>query len=156
MSVLDDYFARDQQLIDAAKEDQARRASEAQQAKATKASNIGSGVGTILGAIISGVATGNPLPGAAIGGSLGKSVAGFVTPGGNKDAAGSLSKADALYNIWKKRNAGQLGGDTITPGMTGRCGKCPGKCGSLAVTFLSARIDLPGTHSSTLSTSRKG
>ncbi len=32
----------------------------------------------------------------------------------------------------------------ITPGSTGRCGKCPGKNGSLTVTFLSARIDLPG------------
>src|SRR6185369_9243090 len=43
-----------------------------------------------------------------------------------------------------------------TPGNTGRAGKCPGKNGSLIVTFLIARIDCPEMHSSTRSTSRKG
>ena len=32
----------------------------------------------------------------------------------------------------------------ITPGITGRCGKCPGKNGSLKVTFLSAWTYCPG------------
>src|SRR6185503_19489084 len=44
----------------------------------------------------------------------------------------------------------------ITPGITGRCGKWPGKNGSLYVTFLSARMLLPFSHSITRSTSRKG
>src|SRR5262245_11483525 len=43
----------------------------------------------------------------------------------------------------------------ITPGITGRCGKCPGKNGSFMVTFLIAWMLLPLLHSSTRSTSRK-
>src|SRR5258706_11425651 len=43
-----------------------------------------------------------------------------------------------------------------TPGITGRCGKCPGKYGSLAETFFSARIRLPGSPSSTRSIIRSG
>ncbi len=44
----------------------------------------------------------------------------------------------------------------ITPGITGRSGKCPVKNGSLKVTFLMARMLSPGVHSSTRSTSRNG
>src|SRR5690348_15450173 len=43
-----------------------------------------------------------------------------------------------------------------TPGITGRVGKCPGKYGSFADTFLSARMRLPGSHSSTRSIIRNG
>ena len=45
---------------------------------------------------------------------------------------------------------------SITPGMIGWWGKCPGKNGSLIVTFLSARMRLPTSHSSTRSMSRNG
>src|SRR5688572_8675688 len=44
----------------------------------------------------------------------------------------------------------------MTPGITGRPGKCPGKNGSFTVTFLIASMRLPGTHSITRSTSRNG
>ena len=43
-----------------------------------------------------------------------------------------------------------------TPGMTGSIGKWPGKKGSLWVTFLMPVIEVAGTKSSALSTSRKG
>src|SRR5579859_7353503 len=43
-----------------------------------------------------------------------------------------------------------------TPGISGRCGKCPGKNGSLNVTFFSATQCCPATHSSTRSTNKKG
>ena len=42
------------------------------------------------------------------------------------------------------------------PASPAGAGNGPGKNGSLTVTFLSARMRLPGTHSSTRSTSRKG
>ena len=42
------------------------------------------------------------------------------------------------------------------PGMMGTPGKCPWKNGSLMVTFLMAVMDVPGTYSSTRSTSRNG
>ena len=43
-----------------------------------------------------------------------------------------------------------------TPGIIGRDGKCPVKCGSLRVTHLIPTADLPISYSTTLSTSRKG
>ena len=43
-----------------------------------------------------------------------------------------------------------------TPGMTGSCGKCPSKCGSFEVTFLTPTQLFMGTMSRTRSTSRKG
>jgi alkylation response protein AidB-like acyl-CoA dehydrogenase len=43
-----------------------------------------------------------------------------------------------------------------TPGITGRCGKCPVKKGSLIEMFFRARIFLPFSISSTRSTSKMG
>src|SRR5438477_7051061 len=43
-----------------------------------------------------------------------------------------------------------------TPGMIGRCGKCPGKYGSFTETFFSATMRLPGSSSLTLSIIRNG
>ncbi len=45
---------------------------------------------------------------------------------------------------------------TSTPGITGKPGKWPGKNGSFIVTFFSARISLPGSHTSTRSSSKNG
>jgi len=43
-----------------------------------------------------------------------------------------------------------------TPGITGKRGKWPTKKCSFMVTFFMATMLLPGSHSSTRSTSRKG
>jgi hypothetical protein len=43
-----------------------------------------------------------------------------------------------------------------TPGITGLCGKWPGKKGSLMVTFLRPTMRLPISSSTIRSTSRKG
>ena len=42
------------------------------------------------------------------------------------------------------------------PGITGRVGKCPGKCGSLMVTFFKALMRTPFSISNTRSTSKNG
>src|SRR5882724_7261936 len=43
-----------------------------------------------------------------------------------------------------------------TPGMIGRCGKCPGKYGSFTETFFRATMRLPGSSALTLSIIRNG
>src|SRR6478735_7961421 len=43
-----------------------------------------------------------------------------------------------------------------TPGMIGRCGKCPGKYGSFTETFFSATMRLPSSSSLTRSIIRSG
>src|SRR5678815_5262121 len=45
---------------------------------------------------------------------------------------------------------------SVSPGITGWCGKWTAKKCSLIVTFLIATMPLPGSHDTTLSTSRKG
>jgi hypothetical protein len=43
-----------------------------------------------------------------------------------------------------------------TPGMTAKCGKCPGKNGSFTDTFLSATMRLSFSKETTRSISRNG
>lgn len=103
---MDDYFAGDLALVEAAKERQAKEAAARQAGQGAKAQSIGTGAGTILGAIVGGMA-GNPLLGASLGGSLGSAAAGIMR-GGNAAAAApaALGKADQLWNMYKKSQKG--------------------------------------------------
>ena len=68
-----------------------------------------------------------------------------------------VHREDLLWQArWRLPFMAKRASRIITPGMTGRCGKCPGKKCSLNVTFFSARIDLPASHASTRSTSKNG
>ena len=72
--------------------------------------------------------------------------------GKRRRGAGTAPAAWAISSVAACASASTIS----TPGITGKRGKCPWKYGSLTVTFLSARIDLPGSIESTRSTSRHG
>ena len=66
-------------------------------------------------------------------------------------------RIDRLFDTGTFNEIGALaGGSHPGGGITGAPGKCPGKCGSLNVTFLIVTMRCPGSSSSTRSTSRNG